>query len=866
MRGLRLILAILAAALFTATAQARHLSFSFFPARDTVDAVAADSTASKPLYQVDSVLQAKIDAILESIYAEQNYLMSASDTSIYVPWRDTVVYKIDSSLLAKIEAPASPAQPAAAGQPADSLAAGQPADSLAAGVPEALQDFIAAAIPPQQPEDTALTYTEEEIRRAMVMDTLATKLLRDSLDRLYNAFWEIDTVSMPLMDSLMAAYNEALGSNLPDAKDIKRAIKKNKQDYRDSVVKNTPRILETFVVPDSLYYKYMLQWTHSQYTNDITLQERDTSYNYNFYDNPAMKDDADAIYLGVPGSALLRTNFFKRETIKEASFFDPYMVYSYTPETLPMYNTKSPFTQMSYWGNPFSSKQKEESSIDLVSTQNITPALNLTLMYRQFGGTGDLTGGEANTRTSEIGLDYIGKKYEMNAAYLAERVKNGENGGVADTYWVRDTLIDNKAVPVNLQDADNLLKRRTVFITQSLSIPLNFFRKDAEELSLGEGTAAYIGHSLEFSTFSKVYTDAINTTDQTGRDFYFNQFNIHETASYDSIAVRNFDNKFFLTLQPFSNDAILSKVTAGAGYQMLSYYGFRPEYYVTGNKRENYHNTYVYGKAQGMLKKYIDWDAFGKVYMSGYYLGDFELAANLALSVYPIPKGIHLKLHGETSLQEPGYFEQNLFFNHHHWNNDFAKTSRTKIEASLEIPRTQTKLSAGYALVNNMIYYDETSTVRQFNEPVNVISASLEQNLRLWAFHFDHKAVYQMTSKEEVLPLPKLSVNARYYVQFPIVRDVLEVQIGANAIFYTKYFIPSYSPDLGVFYNQRTDEWGNNPYIDLFVNAQWKTASIFVKYTNAFKEWPERGFFSAANYIRPATAFKFGISWPFYVR
>ncbi|MBO6068889.1 MAG: hypothetical protein J6P50_06720, partial [Bacteroidales bacterium] len=629
-------MAILAVALFTATAQARHLSFNIFPTRDSVAAVAEDSTAGKPSYPVDSVLQAKIDAILASIYAEQNYLMSASDTSIYVPWRDTVVYVLDSSLLVKLEAPATPAAPA-------------PADSLQAPL-----DSVAAESVPIPSGDSVVTFTEEEIRRAMVMDTLATKLLRDSLDRLYNAFWEIDTVSMPLLDSLMAAYSEALGSNLPDAKDIKRAIKKNKQDYRDSLVKNTPRILETFVVTDSLYYQYMLKWTHSQYTNDIKLQERDTSYNDNFYDNPAMKDDADAIYLGVPGSALLRTNYFKRETIKEASFFDPYMAYSYTPETLPMYNTKSPFTQLAYWGNPFSSKQKEESSIDLISTQNITPALNLTLMYRQFGGTGDLSGGEANTRTSEIGVDYLGKKYELNAAYLAERVKNGENGGVSDTYWVTDTLIDFKAVPTNLQDADNLLKRRTVFLTQSLSIPMNFFRKDADELSLGEGTAAYIGHSLEFSTYSKVYSDNISTSDAVGRDFYFNQFNIHQTASYDSIAVRNFDNKVFLTLQPFSNDALLSKVTAGAGYQMLSYYGFRPEYYVTGNKRETYHNTYVYGKAQGMLKKYIDWDAFGKIYMSGYYLGDFELAANLALSVYPIPKGIHLKLHGETSLQEPG--------------------------------------------------------------------------------------------------------------------------------------------------------------------------------------------------------------------
>ena len=510
MRVRRLIFTFFALASFAVAAHARPLPFLF--AADTT--AASDSTAAKLEYPVDSVFQAKINAILDSIYAEQNYLMSAADSSIYVPWRDTIVYMIDSTLLPKLTQRDS-------------------SDSLA--------DQVLPAFP-----DSVLV-------KAMVVDTVATKLLRDSLDVLYNSFWQTDTLSMPLMDSLMRAYSDALGSNLPDAKDIKRAIRKNKQDYRDSVIQHTPRILETFVVPDSLYYKQMLIWTHSQFTNDIALQMRDTSCNYNFYDNPALKDDADAIYLGTMGSALQRTNFFKRETLKEASFFDPYLIYTYTPETLPMYNTKSPFTEMAYWGNPFSSKQKEESSVKILSTQNITPSLNLTLEYRQFGGTGDLTGGKTNVRTSEIGLNYLGKKYEMNAAYLATRVKNSENGGVSDVMWVRDTTIDTKAIPVNLQSADNLLKRRTVFITQSLSIPMNFLRKDKDELALGEGTVAYIGHSLEFSKYSKVYSDAISASDNVGRSFYFDRFNLSQTASHDSISVRNIDNKFFLTLQPFSN-------------------------------------------------------------------------------------------------------------------------------------------------------------------------------------------------------------------------------------------------------------------------------------------------------------------------
>ena len=100
--------------------------------------------------------------------------------------------------------------------------------------------------------------------------------------------------------------------------------------------------------------------------------------------------------------------------------------------------------------------------------------------------------------------------------------------------------------------------------------------------------------------------------------------------------------------------------------------------------------------------------------------------------------------------------------------------------------------------------------------------------------------------------------------QFALVKNVLDVQIGANAIFTTEYYAPGYSPALGVFYNQKTEKIGNTPYIDAFINMQWKRASIFVKYINAAQGWPDNDYFSAFRYIRSQKALKLGINWPFY--
>ncbi|OFZ08502.1 MAG: hypothetical protein A2322_03550 [Bacteroidetes bacterium RIFOXYB2_FULL_39_7] len=103
-------------------------------------------------------------------------------------------------------------------------------------------------------------------------------------------------------------------------------------------------------------------------------------------------------------------------------------------------------------------------------------------------------------------------------------------------------------------------------------------------------------------------------------------------------------------------------------------------------------------------------------------------------------------------------------------------------------------------------------------------------------------------------------------MQFELVKNVLTAQFGADATFNTRYYAPAYSPALGIFHNQNDREIGNYPYIDAFVNLQWKRTSIFVKYINATQGWPDSDYFSAYRYIRPVTAIKFGIHWPFYVK
>ena len=333
----------------------------------------------------------------------------------------------------------------------------------------------------------------------------------------------------------------------------------------------------------------------------------------------------------------------------------------------------------------------------------------------------------------------------------------------------------------------------------------------------------------------------------------------------DELAVRNIENRVFIKLQPYAPDALLAKVNAGVGYQILSTYVFRPESYLTGRKYENQHNLYIYGGASGQLRKYIAWNADGDYYLAGERMFDFDINASVRLSVYPIREGIHLTGKFHTGLRTPHPFEQQVYLNHHQWSNEFTKVSRSTLEGELSIPAWRLDATFGYALVAGQIYYDSLSVIRQWNEPINVMSATLHKDFTLWRLHFDNRALFQLTSAPEVLPLPKLTLNLRWYFDIDVVKEVMNMQIGVNAIANTLWYAPSYAPDIGQFYNQQSEMLGNAPYFDVFANIQWKRASIYVKWTNAFQGWPTSDYFSAYHYIKPTSGVKFGILWPFYV-
>ena len=684
---------------------------------------------------------------------------------------------------------------------------------------------------------------------------------------------------------------------------------------RDSIRENTPRILETFSVPDSMFYKRIFTWNKGRYFNDVVPRDIDTSYNYYYNDYPFMRTDLNVSYLGIVGSAVQTYNFRKRKSVEGVSFYEPYECYSYNPYTAPMYNTKTPYTELAYWGTLFANEERAENDIHIMTTQNIFPSFNFTLEYDRVGANGMLENEKVDNRTFMAAVNHLGKKYQMHGGYIYNKMSKGENGGIVDNFWIRDTTVGSREIDVRLKDASTLIKKNTVFLDQTYRIPFNFIQKmkdrkvlkkenayrdsviatgdsiaiAAMEALLAEKqeartaksadtlntdiTTAFIGHSSEYSTYRKIYEDKIGLEDTEARNLYNNKFYINPTASADSIRVMKFENKLFIKLQPWASDAIVSAINVGIGDKLMNYYMFTPDSYLY-KKRGNtvWNSTYLYGGVKGQYKNYFHWDADGYYTFLGKEINDFGIDANMGFSIYPFRRyrksPISFNAHFGTNLKEPDYYQQHYYSNHYKWDNDFSKISTTTLDGTISIPHWKLNIDAGWTLIKNHIYYDGQAMAQQEASAVSVFNVALTKNFKLWGLHFDNQALFQLSSNEDVIPLPMVAVNARWYWQFNVVKKVMQMQIGANVTYNTNWYAPGYSPALGMFYNQKVEKYGNCPYIDAFVNIQWKRACIFVKFVNVGMGWPmeHADYFSAHGYIRPQRAFKLGIFWPFYMQ
>lgn len=635
--------------------------------------------------------------------------------------------------------------------------------------------------------------------------------------------------------------------------------------------------LESYYFNDSIRALPNFEWYVNRNFNRLDIHPIDTLLNDWRIDYPFYRKGVGDMAIGSLGQASQPLDYNERQRQENFSFSQPYYIYNYTLENVPFYNVKKPFILMSY--RESGQKRYREENFGITVAQNISPSSGFNVNYNARGTKGKYEWSRTKNHNTSVAFSHTGKRYSVFAAYLNNHIEQRENGGVVGLWAVRDTTFEMPSgVPMKLASAEaqNIYRNNAVFVKQVMAIPLQ--RVTDYDFSLADLSTVYIGHTFEYNTWSKTYTDkyATYTNDRGDRNengeyiptqgVYYDHWYIDPLKTRDSLCERVISNRVYVQAQPWRRDSALGTLDGGVGVDVHTYSQFAIGDYLSGRYvRDRRTSWFVYGSIDGRIKKYVEWNADFKLYPSGYRGGDISIGGDIAFKAYV--KGHMLRLSGRfrQESRSADYWHEHLFTNHFVWNNSFDKENETRFEAALTVPDYGIEVGVKQGVYNNKIFYNDKSVVTQHNGAVSLTSIYARKDFTIKGLHLNHRVLVQLSSDQTVAPVPLVGAYISYYYEFWVKRDVLRLQAGIDGRFNTAYYAPGYNPALSVFYNQREWSTGNYPYLDAFITAKWKRMRIFLKYQHFNKGlFGNNEYFSVAGYPLNPGMFKMGISWGFY--
>ena len=650
-------------------------------------------------------------------------------------------------------------------------------------------------------------------------------------------------------------------------------------DSTDAKKKREKRALESYYFADTVRALKNWKWNIDTHYNRVDIQPLDTTLSDWRIDYVFYRKGVGDMALGGLGQSSQSMNWFDRRQDPDFIFARSYDAYTARIDNVPFYNAKTPLTNLMYLES--GQKRYREEHFEIVHSQNISPSTSFNVNYKSRGTMGLYDWQRTKNHNLSVAVAHTGKRYSVHAAYMNNSIETRENGGVVGEWAIADTTFEMPSgVPMRLASAEakNRYRNNAFFIKQAIAIPLQ--RVTEYDFSLADIPSVYVGHQLEYNTWSKVYTDKRATytnhrghyNEETGKwesvgDLtYYDDWFIDPQTSRDSISERLLSNKVFVQVQPWDRDGVVSTIDGGIGVDLHTYSYLNLENYLSGQMTKDKRTSwYIYGATGGKIKRYADWGFNIKYHPSGYRGGDLSLGADVTLRAFIREHPLILRGRFSQSLRTPSYWHENLFSNHYAWFNSFDKESETRFEVNFSVPDIALELGAWQGVIGNMVYYGNDSRVAQHSGNVSLTSLYARKDFRFAGFHLDHRALVQITSNESVLPVPTFSAYLSYYYEFWVVRDVLRVQIGIDGRYNTAYHAPTYNPALAAFINQREVRVGNYPYLDAFVSAKWKRMRILLKLQHLNDNLFGNGeYFQVARYPLNPRMFKFGISWSFY--
>jgi len=558
-------------------------------------------------------------------------------------------------------------------------------------------------------------------------------------------------------------------------------------------------------------------------------------------------------YNGNLGSPIQSKLYFNRPANTDFIFSNAYSPYIMNVENATFYNTKTPYSNLTYTTG--GTTYRTQDHVKFLFTANANKKLNFGTTLDYIYSVGEYDNQAVKRFTGSLFGNYNGKHYSATGALVTNNLNNFENGGLSDPTYILNPVnaIKTQNLPINLDGFSNY-KYKSFFYNQQYSIGFERpIRITEDSVSMEYVPVTSFAHTIKLEEARKRYYELTPDT-----SFYENTY-LPLKQTNDTSALQTLTNVFSVSMEEEFNKWMKFGLTAYVENE-IQRFTYNQDSLVNRLTKSNSKLGGILSKQRGQQIRY---SVLGEMGLQGYKAGDFLLKANLGGYFKLWNDSISLVANGFIRSDEPSYFLQHYQSNHFRWDNNFAKIYRTNVGGTFSIPTRLFSLNVSVENVTKYIYFNSEALPTQFTGNIQVVSANLNQDFHLGKFALENNVVYQLSSQENVLPLPTLALyhNLYYHDKF---FKVLSIQIGANVRYHTSYYAPAYMPATGQFHTQTLTKIGNYPVMNVYLNCHLKRTRFFVEYYHINQKFMNGAYFSMPNYpINPAIL-KLGLSWNFY--
>lgn len=669
--------------------------------------------------------------------------------------------------------------------------------------------------------------------------------------------------------------------------------------------KDSTRVNTSSIDP-SLY-----MWHVDERLGNIQTIPADTAY-YHFQNlNLVEGVTGHNNYLGNLGSPSMSRIYFDRPDYSHNLFIDPYSSFYVLPQNFNFANSRLPYTNLTYYkaGSKVDGEEHFKSYFSVNVNKKLAFGFNIDYQY----GRGFYTDQSTSHFNGALFGSYLGERYQAHLLYNSFSLKMIENGGIEDDRYITDPLSMSEGkkkyepanIPVNFTDTWN--KSRTAYLFLTHRYNLGFKREKVKEVKdldkenkpkkgngkgSGKGNVPKQGNGngtkngaeqekepekiMEFvPVTSFIHTMKVERAARRylslseKEDFYKDTYiNKNSLSSNDTTRYLSVKNTFGIALLEGFNKYAQAGLTGFISHELRQYNLMNKDSISTDKYTEN--EVYVGGELSRKNGKLLHYSAIGEVGMLKESIGQFRLKGNLDLNFHLFKDTVTLVARGNISNTLPSFYMRHYHSNHFYWDNDnLSKEFKTRLEGELSIKRLGTNIKVAVENVKNYTYFNSEAIPQQHSGSIQILGATLSQNLKAGNLHLDNEVSYQKSGNNSIIPLPDLSLYHNLYLETKLSKKVLSLQLGADVRYFSKYYAPAYTPAIGN-YNLQDEtsatavKIGGYPIVNLYANLHLKRTRFFVMFYHVNQGSGGANSFYVPHYPINPRMFKFGLSWNFY--